>query len=100
MGVGLIHRRLGLNEEALYWLERSADVDGVSRTLTTAILQTGLECNKPKLSIETIERVMEEKMDTSASVLRTLAQLYLRLGDTQKSGELNEKASLIDTKAS
>jgi tetratricopeptide (TPR) repeat protein len=97
MGVGLVHRRLGLNEEALFWLEKSADIDGMSNALTTTLLQTCLECKKPKVSIATLERVMDQQVP-NPSVLMTLGQLYIKEGNIERGSQLMDEARRIEDK--
>jgi tetratricopeptide (TPR) repeat protein len=90
-GVGVVHRRLGLNDEALYWLERSLLIEPTNQKIRTALAQTCLDCYSPQRAIASLERI-QGQIGQEASLMLTLGQLYLRDGRAELGNELVSKA--------
>lgn len=90
-GVGMVHRRLGLNEEALYWFERCMLVEANNQKIKSALSQTCLECRSPAKAIASLERI-QSQIGEEASLLLTLGQLYLKEGRAELGNELVSRA--------
>ena len=91
LGVGLVHRRLGLNEESLFWLEKCVNLEGSDTKAMSVLLQACMECLDPSYPIETLERLREARGDQKGLIL-TLGQLYIREGKTELGNELVKQA--------
>jgi len=94
MGIGLIHRRLGMPDEALHWLEHAVQADGANKKAMSALLQTCTECLRVERAIATVERLVELRGEESP-LLMTLGQLHLRAGNSQLADELMKKANSL-----
>lgn len=95
-GIALVHRRLSLVEEAMFWLEKGIDVEGLSPRLSALLSQTSLESSHPQKAIEVIERVMDQKKP-SVSLLMTLGQLYMKIGRTEMGCDLMAQAEAMES---
>ncbi len=90
LGIGLVYRRLGLLEEALFWLEKAVGPGDSTRAIV-ALSQACLECSRPQSGIEVIERVMEVAGE-KIPLLMSLGQLYINDGNAVTGRKFLEKA--------
>lgn len=94
LGIGLVYRRLGLTDEAIFWLEKSLVHDNYPPTALAALAQVCAQVNRPGLGV----RVLERAIDTVGEhrlLLMTLGQLYLNEGSTEKGHEMLRRAMSV-----
>ena len=90
VGIGLIYRRLGLIDDAIYWLERAA-TEHQHRGALSALSHAVAQLDSPEHAITILERVLEATGDSHV-LLVTLGQFYLREGRTSEGEALMSRA--------
>jgi tetratricopeptide (TPR) repeat protein len=90
-GIGMVYSRLGLGEDAVYWLERSLQAHPPAPGALMAIAQTCAGLQQPHVAISLLSRTIENIGDHSILLL-TLGQLYLADGKESLGNELIAKA--------
>ena len=90
LGIGLVYRRLGLLEEALFWLEKAVGPGDSTRAIV-ALSQACLECSRPQSGIDVIERVIEVAGEKTP-LLMSLGQLHINNGNAITGRKFLEKA--------
>jgi tetratricopeptide (TPR) repeat protein len=100
LGIGVIHLRLGLYDQALHWFERSITThkNYPSKAISLMIQACRESHNKPHVS-RSLERVMEYFPEDS-SVLLSLGQTYLDMGRHEQGNDLINRAIAIQNKTS
>jgi tetratricopeptide (TPR) repeat protein len=98
MGIGLVYRRLGLLDEAIFWLEKTALRGEAPKAALTALAQSCGQLNQPRRAIEILARVLDAVGDEHA-LLVTLGQLYLDQGMIEEGKAILAKA-LVGTTSS
>ena len=93
-GIGLVYRRLGLLDEAVYWLERCVLQSNAPASAVVALAQSCAQLTPRSRSIATLEKTIEVVGEQKA-LLATLGQLYLAEGHIEEGKELLEKAMLV-----
>ena len=79
MGIGLIHQRIGLVDEAMFWLNKCLVSDHGNQRALTALTQACLESRNPPVGIVILEQ-LRDSMGEVPGVLIALGQLYMREG--------------------
>ena len=79
LGIGLIHRRLGIFEDAIFWLYKSLQGNFENSTCLLALTQTCLEAKNIDIPIFYLEKAMELLGERPALIM-ALGQLYLEQG--------------------
>jgi tetratricopeptide (TPR) repeat protein len=90
-GIGLVYRRLGLYDEALYWLENCVLKSKKSNSAVIALAQTCAQLTPRSKAIAALERALDVVGDHQA-LMATLGQLYLADGLLDQGKQLLEKA--------
>jgi glycosyltransferase involved in cell wall biosynthesis len=90
-GIGLVYRRLGLLDEAMYWLESCVLKSKKPTSAVIALAQTCSQLIPRSRGIAALERAMDVVGDHHA-LLATLGQLYLADGQLEEGKQLLEKA--------
>lgn len=90
-GIGLVYRRLGLLDEALYWLESYVLKSKKPSSAIIALAQTCAQLAPRAKAIAALERALDVIGDHHA-LLATLGQLYLADGQLDEGKQLLEKA--------
>jgi tetratricopeptide (TPR) repeat protein len=93
-GIGMVYSRLGLSEDAIYWLERSASTIPPTPGAIMALAQTCSSIASPLLGIQTLGKLIDG-LGEHPILLLTLGQLHLAQGNTNLGNELIAKASVI-----
>jgi tetratricopeptide (TPR) repeat protein len=91
LGIGLIHRRAGLNAESLFWIGKSLSIDPHNPSTLIALTQACLECASPSKAISLLEK-SREIAGEHPSLLLALGQLYVKTGKTEEGKVLLEYA--------
>lgn len=91
LGIGLVYRRLGLTEEALFWLEKCMSHEPYPKAALAALTQTCAQATRPELGIRALERVMEV-VGEHKTVMLTLGQLYMNEGQVEVGNAMLRKA--------
>ncbi len=78
-GIGMVHRRIGLADDALLWFEKAITTDPAYTTAITTLTQTCIEAKNARRAEEILERVMDVTGETS-QVLMALGRVYLAQG--------------------
>lgn len=91
-GIGLVYRRLGLLEEALFWLERCVLQDRAPSSAVIALAQTCAQLSPRSKGIATLERAIDTVGEQHA-LLATLGQMYLAEGYLEEAKQMLDKAS-------
>ena len=90
-GIGLVYRRLGLLDEAVYWLESCVLKSKKPTSAVIALAQTCAQLTPRSRGIAALERAMDVVGDHHA-LLTTLGQLYVADGQVEEGKHLLEKA--------
>lgn len=90
-GIGLVYRRLGLLDEAMYWLESCVLKSKKPTSAVIALAQTCSQLTPRARGIAALERAMDVVGDHHA-LLTTLGQLYMAEGQVEEGKHLLEKA--------
>jgi tetratricopeptide (TPR) repeat protein len=98
LGIGLVYRRLGLVEDALFWLEKCLSRDDYPPSAVVALTQSCMEAPRTEYCIKVLERVIDV-VGEGPSLLMTLGQLYMNTGRVEQGHAMLQRA-LGDTKAS
>jgi tetratricopeptide (TPR) repeat protein len=91
LGIGLVYRRLGVLEDALYWLEQAVAQDPSAGAAVAALTQTCNQCSNIQIAIDTLTRLTDSVGDVTALVM-TLGHLYIKQGQVETGTELVKKA--------
>ena len=91
LGIGLVYKRLGLLEEALFWLEKCVSVEDAPQAAMIALGQACMETSKPSEGIEVLERTLEVLGET-APLLMSLGQLHLKVGNAEVGNKILRRA--------
>jgi len=91
-GMGMIYRRLGLSEEALFWLEKCIAIDASHQPAMTAFIQVARDYRHPRVAIALLERVIETIGERPA-LLTALGQIYVDQGLVERGRELLTRAA-------
>ncbi len=90
-GIGMVYSRLGLGEDAVYWLERSLQAQPPAPGALMAIAQTCAGLQQTLVAITLLSRIIENLGEHNILLL-TLGQLYLADGKESLGNELIAKA--------
>ncbi len=90
-GIGLVHRRVGMTDEAIYWLSKSLGYDNANEKTLVALTQACLESNNVRVPIPVLERA-RELIGSNPVIDMALGQLYLRDGKYEEGREMVIKA--------
>ncbi|TWW09513.1 hypothetical protein E3A20_13610, partial [Planctomyces bekefii] len=91
LGIGLVYRRLGLSDEAMFWLEKSVLSGNGPSTSVVALAQTCAQCTVPRKGIQAIERVLDA-IGENHTLMVTLGQLYLNDGQVEEGNAILQRA--------
>lgn len=92
LGIGLVYRRIGLPEEAVYWLERSVTLDqGRNPSAIVALAQVCQETLATDSALASVERVVDAVGETPVLLL-VQGQLLMREGKVREGHELLRRA--------
>jgi len=98
LGIGLLYRRLGLVEEAIFWLEKCVLGEQAPQSAVIALAQTCAQARRSRTGITVLERVIDA-IGEQHSLLMTLGQLYLNAGMTEEGTAILKKALGSETPA-
>jgi tetratricopeptide (TPR) repeat protein len=90
LGIGLVHQRIGLVDEALYWLNRCLVFQNHNHRAMTALTQACLESKNTIGGISVLEQLLDSVGETP-SLMMALGQLYLREGRHEEGREIMAK---------
>lgn len=93
-GIGMIYRRIGLLDEAAFWLEKSATQPPYNSSAVVALTQTCLEFKDFNQAIEKLEN-LKDALGDRKNILMALGQLYLRQGDNDTGREILQRAMSV-----
>ena len=96
LGIGLIHRRLGLTQETCYWVQRCLNVDDTNQKAISTLSQSCLDTDKIPEAIEVMESAIESYGE-KPSFMMTLARLYIKDGQVTKGNLLLDEALDLGT---
>ena len=91
LGLGLVYRRLGLLEEAIFWLEKCLASDQHPAAAVSALAQACAQTPRVEHGIAVLERALEAAPDQKI-LMMTLGQLYLNHGRASEGHEMLKKA--------
>jgi glycosyltransferase involved in cell wall biosynthesis/Tfp pilus assembly protein PilF len=91
LGLGLVHKRVGLLEQSLFWLEKAITLDVTEKTAIAALTQVCGEYPRPALAIESLKRTIET-VGEKRPLLMSLGNLYMKTGKTAEGRILLAKA--------
>lgn len=95
-GIGIVYRKIGMADEAIYWLGKSLSVDTENPRYLTSLTGACLESEDDERSISLLEQ-MKVLLGNKPALVMCLGQLYFKVGDTQKGKELVDLALEITT---
>jgi glycosyltransferase involved in cell wall biosynthesis len=99
-GIALIYRRIGLIEEALFWLEKciveTVDLNTLPRSVILAVTQACSDSTNPDATARVLERLHELLVD-DPHIMMSLGQTYLKIGKISDGNALIEQANASDT---
>lgn len=95
-GLSLVFRRLGLTEEALFWLERCVCLPNPTPQSVTALAQCCLTAAQGELGVRTLERAVEA-LGEHKVLLTALGQLYLARGQLDEGNAMIARALAVTT---
>lgn len=87
LGLGLIYKRVGLLDHALFWLEKALHAEVEPRTALAALTQVCSEFPRPQIAIKCLREVIET-MGEHKALLVCLGKLYLKIGMVAEGQEL------------
>jgi tetratricopeptide (TPR) repeat protein len=90
-GIGLVYRRLGLLEEAMFWLEKCVTRDDAPAAALIAIAQSCAQVSDPQTGIDVMERLVDV-IGEHQTLMVTLGQLYLNQGRVEEGNAILAKA--------
>jgi glycosyltransferase involved in cell wall biosynthesis len=90
-GIGSVYRKIGMADEAVYWLGKSISVDVENSRYLMALTQACLESEDHGRSISLLEQ-LKVLLGNKPSLVMCLGQLYFKVGDNQKGKELVDLA--------
>lgn len=90
-GIGSVYRKIGMADEAVYWLGKSISVDVENSRYLMALTQACLECEDYDRSISLLEQ-LKVLLGNKPSLVMCLGQLYFKVGNNQKGKELVDLA--------
>jgi glycosyltransferase involved in cell wall biosynthesis len=79
LGLGLVHKRVGLLEQSMFWLEKAITFDTNEKTAIVALTQVCGEYPRPALAIESLKRTIET-VGECRPLLMSLGNLYMKTG--------------------
>ena len=84
-GVGMVYRRMGMNEDAIFWLGRAlaASPQETAGRARSAIAQACAECTDTKVGIQALERAID-LVGEDRDLMCALGQLHIKNGEWQK----------------
>ena len=91
LGLGMIHKRMSLIDDAIYWLSKSINCDQSNERAIIALTQAAIESQSSAEAISVLESV-RDLIGENRSLVMALGKLYLREGQTKKGQELVAKA--------
>jgi tetratricopeptide (TPR) repeat protein len=95
-GLGLVYRKSGMPDDAVYWLGRSLSVDIDNKTTLMALTQACLECIDQQRAIDILEQ-LKAIIGEQTSVIMALGQLYYKVGESEKGRVLVDQALLASS---
>jgi tetratricopeptide (TPR) repeat protein len=96
LGIAMVHRRLTLSEESLFWLEKAVELHRDNPKAISSYVQTCLECTTTETPISSLQKLIENLGD-EPTLMATLGQLYLREGNDKLGNEWIEKANKLQS---
>lgn len=81
--IGAVYRKLGMADEAVYWLGKSISVDIDNARYLTSLTAACLESEDDERSISLLEQ-LKVLLGNKPGLMMCLGQLYLKTGDTEK----------------
>ncbi len=91
LGVGLVFRALGLNEEAIFWLEKCLVGFGMNEA-SVPLAQAVTHMANKRAAARVLERVIEVVGDDNHTLLMALGQIYLGIGRAIEGHAILERA--------
>ena len=88
--MSLVHQRIGLYEDALYWLKKSIALGVKDKIVITALIQFCAECPSDDLARTTLEEAVET-VGEDPNLMVALAQAYVRCGRTGIGAQIMNK---------
>ncbi len=96
--IGVVYRKMGLADEAVYWLGKAISVDVESSKFLNALTQACLESEDVERSLSFMEQ-LKVLLGNKPALVMCLGQLYFKAGNTQKGKELVDLALAISEAA-
>ena len=90
-GIAMVYRRLGLYDQAVYWLERSIHARREDKKLQAMLFKTCLESPNIEICIIVLERLRDPD-EPNPDLDLTLGRLYLAMGKNEVGAQLVEDA--------
>lgn len=90
-GISLIYRRLGLLEEAIFWLEKCVTREDAPAAAVITLAQSCSQVSEGAAGIEVLERMLDV-IGEQQTLMMTLGQLYLNEGRTEEGNAILAKA--------
>lgn len=83
LGVGLTYKRIGMIEEAIFWIEKSLVADAnASKKQKSALIQACTECRDIEYALHAVKRAVD-LLGEDPSLMRAMGQLNLKLGKNE-----------------
>jgi tetratricopeptide (TPR) repeat protein len=94
LGLGLVYRRIGLLEEAIFWLEKCIASDEHPAAAVSALAQACAQTPRVEQGIAVLERALDAVTEPKEQriVMMTLGQLYLNHGRAAEGHAMLKKA--------
>jgi len=90
LGIGLVYRRIGVFEDALYWLERCVVDESVQAMAVSALTQTCSEHPRSEKSRDVLERVIES-IGEKPQLMLSLGKIFLSQGDLERGNAILQR---------
>ncbi len=90
-GIGSVYRKIGMADEAVYWLGKSISVDVENSRYLIALTQACQESEDHARSISLLEQ-LKVLLGNKPSLVMCLGQLYFKVGNNKKGKELVDLA--------
>jgi tetratricopeptide (TPR) repeat protein len=91
LGLGLVYKRVGLLEQAIFWFEKSVGLDAQATAALAALTQACNEHPKPTFAIEALRRTIDT-IGERPSLLMTLGNILVKNGQVAEGRMLLARA--------
>ncbi len=95
LGLGLIYQRIGINDEAFFWLDKALSFHATEKRALRTIIQIAKDYQDKNFSRKILEHTYENYGDYSP-LLMALGETCLALGDNKKGSQYIELALSLD----